>query len=177
VRLDLRKNPITHGDELKLAVSFWRKADYEAARQDPESKAAPLETVEYTSTAIETGWRWSGDVIFTRPFEGPLQDHFEANAAVSREYHWYSRAQPGHWFNSLDPGVGLHAAQLNMDPDESVEFGVGLNASLWGGLLRAGVGYNIAVDEDQEYWFFGFGLISALDRLNELRSKTFGDGD
>jgi hypothetical protein len=175
--LDLDKNPITHGDELQLVVNFWRKADYESRRSDPKAKVTPLETIEYTSKAIRIGWRWSGDVIFTRPFDGPLDDHFEVNAAVSREYHWFERSDPGHWLNDLDPGVGLHAAQLNMDPDSSVEFGAGVSASLWDGLLRGGVGYNISVDDDHAYWFFGFGLISALDRLDQLRSKTFGDGD
>jgi hypothetical protein len=174
-KLDLRKNPVNDGDTLTLQVQVWQKAVYDLDANDRARQ--PAETITYSNELIRTGWRWSGDVIFTRPFSGPNDGHFEANAAVSREYHWYSRAEPDDWFNRLDPGVGFHAAQLNMDPDATTEFGVGINASLWDGLLRAGVGYNISVDDHQEYWFIGFGLISALDRLDDLRTKAFGGGD
>ncbi|MCC7014655.1 MAG: hypothetical protein IT454_18990 [Planctomycetes bacterium] len=172
-RLDLRDNPVGDGDTLRLEVKVWDRATFESQ----DERRTPLESYSYTSELIRTGWRWSGDVIFTRALDGANDDHFTANAAVSREYHWFSRKRPDTWFNRLDPGIGFHAAQLNMDPDTTTEIGVGLNASLWSGLVRAGIGYDISIDADQEYWYFGFGLIGALERLDELRSSTFGDGD
>ena len=39
------------------------------------------------------------------------------------------------------------------------------------GLVRVGMGYNLATDDDQEYWYIGFGLISVLNRLSELGSR------
>ncbi len=164
-RLDLRKNPVNDGDSLAMEVKVWRRSDFESE----DARRAPLESYSFTSDLIRSGWRWSGDIIFTRAFDGPSSDSFTANAAVSREYHWYSRTRTDSWFNRLDPGIGFHAAQLNMDPDSTTEIGVGLNLSLWSGLLRFGAGSNISIDDDREYWYFGFGLIDALDQLSKLR--------
>ncbi len=157
VDLKLAKNPILKGDELEVKVDFLRLED------KGNSEAIPLKSVTYTLEAVKTGWVWSADVIFTQQLENSKT--FTANAGVFREWHWYNRNRPNSWTNKLDIGLGLHSAQLNQDPDEGFEIGIGTNVSLWGGLLRAGIGYNIIADTDREYWFFGFGLINLLNRV------------
>lgn len=157
VDLKLAKNPILKGDELEVKVDFLRPGD----QGNPD--AIPLNSVTYTLEAVKTGWVWSADVIFTQQLENSKT--FTANAGVFREWHWYNRNRPNSWTNKLDVGLGLHSAQLNQDPDEGFEIGIGANVSLWGGLLRTGIGYNIIADTDREYWFFGFGLINLLNRV------------
>lgn len=167
VDLDMTRQPVTPGDDLHLEVAFYKKQAYVDAQAPGKPAAVPLETIAFSSRAIKSGWIWSGDVIFTQRFSGS-DDKFDSSAAVSYERHWRDREHPDGWLNRFDPGLGFHAAVLNFDPDESAEVGVGLNASLFRGLIRAGVGYDISVGDDQEYFFFGFGLISALDRVKEL---------
>jgi hypothetical protein len=172
IDLDLTRQPITPGDRLALEIAFFDRGEYEAAEVAGKS-AKPREVVAYTNDAIKSGWIWSGDVLFVRSFDGA--DHFESTAAVSYERHWRDRDDPRSWLNRLDPGLGFHAAALNLDPNETAEFGVGVNGSLFGGLLRAGVGYDVSIDADQEYWYFGFGLISALQQVKDLGENAFSD--
>ena len=157
--IDLKQNPVTNGDEIKLEVELWRRGESRTAGN------VPVETVRYTTELVQAGWIWSGDVIFTKPTAG---GDFIANAAVSREWRSYERDDPYSLWNRLDPRFGFHAAQLNQDPDETFEIGIGVNASLWGGLIRVGSGYNVNATDDEVYWYFGFGLIASLNQLGEL---------
>jgi hypothetical protein len=67
-------------------------------------------------------------------------------------------------WNRLYPGWSIHVASLDQDDDESVELGLGVNASLWGGLPFGGVGYNLNADSD-EYFFLGTDLFKILGAL------------
>ncbi|MCE9594214.1 MAG: hypothetical protein K8S98_08470 [Planctomycetes bacterium] len=173
IELDLRRQPITPGDRLRLDVSFYDAQEFQQAVVDGKS-AKPLETIRYTNDAIKSGWIWSGDVIFAKQLSGP-NDNFDSSAAVSYERHWRDRDDPNALCNRLDWGLGFHAAALNFDPNESAEFGVGVSGSLFGGLLRVGVGYDVSASDDQTYWFFGFGLVSALQQAKTLGEKAFSD--
>ena len=135
--------------------------------------AQPLETIRFTNDAIKSGWLWSGDLIFTRQFRGQNHD-FSSTAAVSYERHSRDRDEPRGWANLLDPAFGFHAAALNFDPAVTAEFGAGVNASILGGLVRAGVGYDVSISRDREYWFVGFGLITTLETMKSVGSKAFG---
>ena len=105
----------------------------------------------------------------------PRPNHdFSSTAAVSYEHHWRDRDEPRGFANLIDPGVGFHAAALNFDPNVTAEFGMGVNASLLGGLIRAGAGYDVSISRDREYWFIGFGLVTTLESAQAIGEKAFG---
>jgi hypothetical protein len=172
VDLDLRRQPINAGDRLKLEVAFFDRDEYVNAQSQGRT-AEPLETIRYTNSAMKSGWMWSGDLIFTQQINADNHD-FSSTAAVSYEHHWRDRDEPRGILNLIDPGVGFHAAALNFDPDVSLEFGLGLNASVLGGLIRAGVGYDVSISRDREYWFIGFGLVTTLETMKAVGDKAFG---
>ncbi len=39
------------------------------------------------------------------------------------------------------------------------------NVSLWDGLVTAGGGYNLSINDDNEYVFVGIGLLEAVDQV------------
>lgn len=173
--INLAKTTLTHGDDLDVSVRFWELEDG-VRKKDGDKDAEPIETIQYTMKGINEGWVWSGDLIFTRGFSGNPSDNFVANAAASYEWRFFNREDPFASVNWWRPGVGFHAAQLNFESGTAVEFGVGVNGSLWDGLLRGGFGYDISISDDQGYWFFGFGVLSALDKLSVLSNKEDDGG-
>jgi hypothetical protein len=160
-KLDLRKTGIVPGDLVEMEVGFVREDNLET----------PEKRISYSGEAVLTDWhrRYSGDLIFAKAVKGVGSENFKTNVAVSLEWHYFSRENPRGFWNGLDPGVGLHAASLNQNPDESVEFGAGINFSLFKGLLRFGYGYNLSVKQDREYYWVGFGLFSLLNQLSDLK--------
>jgi hypothetical protein len=159
--LDLRKSGIVPGDLVEMEVGFVRGDNLET----------PEKRIKYSGEAVLTNWhrRYSGDLIFAKAVEGVGSENFKTNVAVSLEWHYFSREKPRGFWNGLDPGVGLHAASLNQDPDESAEFGAGVNFSLFKGLLRFGYGYNLSVKQNHQYYWVGFGLFSLLNQLNDIK--------
>jgi hypothetical protein len=161
--IDLRRSGIALGDGIEVKVSLL------AGR----NSTARDTTLTYAGEAVLTGWhrRYSGDVIFARAISGPGSDSYKPNAAVSLEWHYFDRQNQGGFWNWLDPGFGFHAANLDQDPDQTVELGAGVNVSVWNGLIRLAYGYNLSVQQDRPYFWIGFGLFGMLNRLNELPSS------
>ncbi len=159
-QIDLRRSGIALGEDIEVKVNF--KAGQGSAARD--------KTLTYAGEAVLTGWhrRYSGDVIFARARNGPGSDSYKPNAAVSLEWHHFSRSERRKFLNWLDPGVGFHAANLDQNQDQTVELGAGVNLSVWNGLIRIGYGYNLSVKEDRPYYWIGFGLFGMLNRLNDL---------
>ena len=161
-QIDLRRSGIALGDDIEVKVNF--KAGQGSAARD--------KTLTYTGEAVLTGLhrRYSGDVIFTRARNGPGSDSYKPNAAVTLEWHHFSRKERYKFLNWLDPGAGFHAANLDQNQDQTVELGAGVNLSVWNGLIRIGYGYNLSVKQDRPYYWIGFGLFGMLNRLNDLPS-------
>ena len=161
-KIDLKRSGIAVGDGVEVKVSF--KTGRNSAVRD--------KAVTFEGEAVLTGWhrRYSGDVIFARARSGPGSDAYKPNAAISLEWHYFDRLKQNGFWNGLDPGFGFHAANLDQDPDQTVELGAGVNVSLWNGLIRIGYGYNLSVKEDRPYFWIGFGLFGMLNRLNDLPS-------
>jgi hypothetical protein len=160
--LDLRRSGITVGDSVEVEVGFINKNS---------PNALPEKTIQYSGQAVLAGVhrQFSGDMIFARSVRGTGSDEFKPNVGVSAEWHSYDRSSPDGFWNWLDPGIGLHAANLDQSPDQTVELGAGVNMSLWGGLLRVGYGWNLSVNKDREYYYVGFGLFGLLNQLNNVK--------
>jgi hypothetical protein len=159
--LDLRRTGIAPGDMVEIHVGFLRSGQGGVADR-------PEKSVRYSVETVLTGWhrQFSADVVFVTALSGPASDSFKPEAGISTEWHYYRRP-PGGFLNWLDPGFGLHAVNLDQGA-EAVEIGLGVNGSLWGGLVRTGFGYNLMVDAEREYWWIGFGLLGALNRITQL---------
>ena len=78
------------------------------------------------------------------------------------EIHNYIRnpGDGGRLWNWIDPGLGLHMANLNQGT-ESLELGLGGNLSFGNGIISGGVGYNLSVKET--YVFIGSDLSAVLN--------------
>jgi hypothetical protein len=165
--LDLRYAGVTLGDQVKVSVEL--RKEKEADFEEDIKKQLVIYQVETT----HAGWhrRFSGDVIFTKAVDGPASNSFQGNIAASYEWHHYEREKPDGFLNNLDPGFGFHAALLSQDSDQNVEFGIGVNISFFDGLIRGGYGYNLSVDDNEQYWFIGFGLINALGQIQKVFVK------
>ena len=111
-------------------------------------------------------------IIFSKTFEGSANKDFIPNIGLSLEWHNFVREKPNSIWNKLDPGFGFHATFLDQDSEESVETGGGINLSIIGGMIQVGYGYNISSDQNNEYWFFGFGLFSLLGQLRDSGGKV-----
>lgn len=168
--LNLRQSAIAPGDSVEMRVSFVPSVNGVPDLENPQKE------FRYTAETRLMGWhrRFSGDLIFARAVSGPGSDKFKPNVGVSLEWHRYERDKPKSVWNRLDPGFGFHAANLDQDDDQTVELGAGINASLWNGLIRVGYGYNLGVESDRTYWWLGFGLFGALNKLNDPGASGSG---
>jgi hypothetical protein len=167
--LDLRYAGVTLGDQVMVTVDLRRIGE----SQSTEQTKAPDAIYKVETTLA--GWhrRLSGDVMFTKTVEGPTSSRFQGNIGVSYEWHNYKRDDPNGLWNQLDSGFGFHATLLSQDPNQNVEFGIGVNISFFDGLIGGGYGYNLSVSENNQYWFISFGLISALGKLKSVGTDLF----
>jgi len=146
------------GDRVTVVVRFREKD----GKKD-------LHKESYRMEAILTGLHRevSANLIFARASSGTLDaKKWKPNVAALVNWHYYVREPTGFWgetLNWLGPGAGIHLASLDQGED-SVEFGVGANLTLWRGLVTGGVGYNLSVSQDQRYFFLGINLFDVLNR-------------
>jgi len=129
----------------------------------------PKETSEYHLIVHQQGWyrRITGLPIFARASTGSDEaKQWKPNIGVTATWYYQERYPNtfGRIINAIDPGIGLHAASLNQ-AEESVEFGIGVNISLWKGLLTLGIGQNLSVSDNKTYYLLGSDLFRLLGTL------------
>ncbi|MEE8105707.1 MAG: hypothetical protein V3T86_09255 [Planctomycetota bacterium] len=127
--------------------------------------------------ARQFGWRLHGSaaVVFARAASGAPgrapgneasanRKDWKLNAAALAMGHY--RFRDPNWLgrvhNTLNTGIGLHLASLDME-DDAVEFGMGFSASVLDGLLVGGYGWNLMSESDREYYFIGLDLFAMLN--------------
>ncbi len=127
------------------------------------------------------GWHklLSPAIILARPLRTTSSfDHdFKFAPAVSWLFTYYPRSTQRGLLSGLarfgQLGVGLHAAFLNQDVNESDETGLGLSAGLWNSLLVGGLGWNLTSDA-RAYGYVGSNLIPALHLLGYGKEAQVG---
>jgi hypothetical protein len=152
------------GDRVTVVVRFHERG--------PDSSFSRLvEETQYRLDAILTGGHRevSSALIFSRALQGnATQEKWKPNVAAMAAWHHHFRT-PG-WFgrawNAVDPALGLHIASLDQTND-SVEFGLGVNLTVWRGLLAGGLGFNLSRSSDHEYVFVGIDLYDVLNRATQ----------
>jgi hypothetical protein len=129
----------------------------------------PNQTNEYHLTVRQRGWhrRIVGLPIFARAINGSDEaKQWKPNVGVAATWYYQERYPHtlGKIINAIEPGIGLHAASLNQ-AEESVEFGIGVNVSLWKGLLTLGIGKNLSISGNNTYYLLGSDLFRLLGSL------------
>jgi hypothetical protein len=162
--VELERAGWTLGDRVTVVVRFSRGGG--AAKNTP---GPVLHETNYRLDAVLMGGHRevSSAVIFARAVTGNAdQRKWKPNVAALVSWHHYFR-EPKSGFtrawNAFDPALGLHLANLDQS-DDNVEFGLGLNLTLWRGLFSGGYGYNMSREADGSYWFVGLNLFDILSR-------------
>ncbi len=138
-----------------------------------DSKGNELDQYEYTFRITQLGLyrEIHGEAILARGANGTTSaKRWSPNVAAMATWHYRYRRPETNWegfVNWLNPGFGIHAATLNQDPDESVEFGLGVQVRLFDGLFFAGIGGNLNVTTDHAYYFVGTDLLKLLGELSD----------
>lgn len=162
-RVRLGDTDIREGDRVHIEAIYRRKDAV-----DPKDRVTEAWDVEVARYGFYP--RIGAELIFARADTGTADaKSWKANAAAVAELHHRFRDPTGwgEFWNLLDPSLGLHLASLDQGT-ENVEFGLGLNASLFGGFVTAGYGWNLAADQDGDYWFVGIDLINVLSQAQTM---------
>jgi hypothetical protein len=159
--VDLSTSNAVLGDRIMITADVRKTAELDTNEILPPR-------VTYLVETTQAGWhrRYAVNVVFVQSIASS-NNKFAPNTTVSLELHHYNRQSPNGFLNKLDPSVGLHSALLHQDPDETVEIGIGVNAAILDGLVQVGYGENLSVSKHRDYWFIGFGLITALNRMKD----------
>ncbi len=159
---------LTIGDRVSIRIRFRQKGT------QPGEPGPVIDETTLRVTTVLTGLhRQIGvNLIFARAATGSEDaKEWKPNVAAVADLHFRIRKDDNRWkrfFNILDPGLGVHMASLDQGED-SIEFGMGVTASLLGGFLTAGYGWNLSVDDDADYYYVGIDL---LDVLNTGKGKV-----
>ena len=157
-RVALRKLTTSHGDRLELRVIIERTRNGVTTSQQTTFNGRLVQVGVYSKIG--------GSLIYARADSGPgTAQTWKPNAAASLEWHFrtiYADDAGEKFWNWLDPGFGVHIASLDQLEEEATELGIGLNASIWGGFLQGGIGYNLNVPKDHIYYYFGIDLLKIL---------------
>jgi hypothetical protein len=161
-RVELARAGRASGDRVTLKVRFLEQGPNGAW-----DRVVREETYRGNVVLVGLHREISASLIFERATSaGGDADRWKPGVAATVSWHYLSR-DPESWFsrslNFLNPGLGLHVASLNQT-DQTVELGVGVNVSLFKGLLLAGYGFNLSAAKDREYYFFGLDLLETLNK-------------
>ncbi len=161
---------VSEGDDVLVQIVARPHAGGAVVPQDPRIVAQ----YHLEASQINLHDRFGADAILARASTGPGDaTEWKPNAAVTWNLHYRFRHpnRGGRFFNWLHPGVGLHAASLDQ-ADDSVEFGLGANLSLWDGLLSGGVGVNLSLEEDRGYFLIGTSLFKLIGPLTTVTESS-----
>ncbi|MBI3879800.1 MAG: hypothetical protein HY301_07010 [Verrucomicrobia bacterium] len=177
---DAKTEPIWHdaNDAVKGRVELTRaglapgdRIDVRVRYRAPGTNGVPGRVISDEDYKVETVLmglhrKFDASVIFARGLRGNAAEHqWKPSVAATVTWHYRNRFEDTFGqraWNWLNPGFGLHLASLNQGPD-SVEFGAGVNVSLWDGVLQGGYGYNLS-NHEHPYVFFGLGLLQTLEK-------------
>jgi len=175
-RLELARAGLTLNDRVTIKVRFKEK-------DTDKRKGKNIDEATYVTEVTLTGLHRiiSADLIFASALSGDESARkWKPNVAALVNWHYTFRSnEPSKkeaktppvdpssgnelrkFWNWLDLGAGIHLASLSQG-NEAVQFGVGGNISLWGGLVHGGYGYNLSTNGP--YVFIGISLFDVLNR-------------
>lgn len=167
-RVELTKAGLTLGDRISVKVRMYNQTDGDNSQKTSEKQV----TYKVEAALMGLHRRIGADLIFARGFGSSMARDWKPNVAARAEWHYLFRKDPAlnkqptreKTWNWIDPGVGLHLANLDQGTD-SVEIGIGINISFWEGLLSGGYGHNLGTD--RQYIFIGLNLLNVLNQARD----------
>jgi hypothetical protein len=161
-RFPLELLDLSEGDHVHIKLRFL----------SPDSGRRVVHQKDYFARVTPLGVyaRTRGIAVFERRDKGDDADQkWKLNVGAMHSWHYRYRSPSG-WgriWNWLDPSLGMHAANVD-HTDDPIEIGLGLSFSISDDLIFTGVGWNLALSEDREYFLLGARLIEVLNRVREL---------
>ena len=166
--VELTRAGLAPGDEISLKVRYRERGTNGAP-----GKIIGEENYKVDAVLMGLHRKIDASLIFARGLRGDATERqWKPNVAATVHWHYRYRNEEGRWhraWNAVNPGLGLHLASLNQGSD-SVEFGSGLNLSLWDGLITGGYGFNLN-NHEHPYVFMGLNLLETLDRAKKLKNR------
>lgn len=171
-RVSLRADDIAEGSRVRIEAIAWPKNGM-PSEANPGGTGRVIEAWEADVQRFGVYPRITGELIFARADTGTAEaKSWQPNVAAVADLHlrWRDPTWLGSVWNTLDPALGVHIASLDQG-DESVEFGMGINISMFGGFVTAGCGQNLTLDEDRTYYFLGIDLLTVLNDAQALANR------
>jgi len=160
-----------HGDILEVIVESLEQA----AAADQEAPVS--ETLRFRIRLVDNGVSARVAPNFTLvkrikdvavASERAKPSNFEITAGAALTFRWRDEAP---WTDWLVPSVGIHATLPDFDPSNSFELGVGLSLGWLNDMIHAGIGWNLSVTDDREYFFISLDFLAGVDGFSQLTSK------
>ncbi len=167
--IDLSSYPLNRKEIITIKVQF-RSKEPDGTEKIEHVSAYRLEVEKLDLHASATA-----SLIFARAETGDAEaTDWQPN--VAGMLNWYYRIREPdttgeNLWNWLSPGAGVHVASLDQG-DDTIEFGLGANVTLWNGLLNAGYGFNLSQQDDREYYFVGLNLLYLLDIGRDMINRS-----
>lgn len=171
-RIELARAGLTQGDNIAVRIKIAEQPAAKRGETNPDESEKLVQETTYKTTAVLMGWHRviSADLIFARALSGDeTATKWKPNVSASANWHYTYRERANWWekaVNGVNPGLGFHLASLNQG-NEGVEFGLGVNLSLFSGLLNGGYGFNLSVRE-KPYVYVGIDLLNVLNQARGL---------
>jgi hypothetical protein len=164
--IELPRVGLAQGDEMMIKVRASEKGTNDLPGKTLSDESYKVETV-----LMGFHREFGASVIFARGLRGAATER-EWKPNVAAHVHWFYRyrKETGCWrkcWNAVNPGLGLHLASLDQG-DDAVEFGAGLNASFFDGLITGGAGFNLN-NHEHPYVFVGLSLLDMLEKAKKLK--------
>jgi hypothetical protein len=108
---------------------------------------------------------FNAGLIFVKRFGDGAPTDRDVNYDPAPSFSWilrYSVRDSAFW-NTLGLGLGFGTTALQFS-DGAPQVGLGPELSVFHGILYGGLGWNLQVREDREYWYLGVGILEAVQR-------------
>jgi len=174
--IDLNKTRADRGGELTVRAELFTtdEKDQETVLQWSE-QSFHIERFGLTSD-------FSANVLFVNRLgsgaPGDPNTRFDPAPSASWNLHYRLRPDADETltrklYRFFDPGLGINTAALDFE-DENVQIGAGVHLTLFEDLLIFGYGYNLQAETDHGYFYFGIGVLEALDTIGGLFGAASG---
>jgi len=173
-RVDLDMAGVRVGDNVTIHLTLY---EHMGGDVDDDKNYEVSERVTWKVRIVRSGWSFNvfPAAVFLRADqskEGNSQrKNWRLNAAAIANWSYYTpNAQTGgaRFINWLRPGFGIHLSAPTLEEENGVEFGIGLNLSLWDGFVNGGWGNDLNSGSRGDYYFIGLDLFEVLNKARTL---------
>jgi hypothetical protein len=174
--IDLNKTRADRGSELTVRAELFTT--------DEKGQETVLQWTEQSFHVDRFGLTsgFSANVLFVNRLgsgtPGDPDTRFDPAPSASWNLHYRlppdaDETWPRKLYRFFDAGFGINTAALDFE-DKNVQIGAGGHLTLFEDLLVFGYGYNLQAETDHGYFYFGIGVLEALDTIGSLFGAASG---